>query len=111
MAPWQCLNFLPEPQGQGALRETFPQVDGSFGLAAVRWPFAAFWAGLRVCAAPAALFGRGPALLPRHGRGRRVRLEFVLAGAGIQVMGLHLGQLAELLELVGQLPPGPRLYA
>src|SRR5258708_38194397 len=27
--PWQCLNFLPEPQGQGALRATLPQVDGS----------------------------------------------------------------------------------
>jgi hypothetical protein len=30
-APWQCLNFLPEPQGQAALRDTFPQVDVSFG--------------------------------------------------------------------------------
>ena len=30
-APWQCLNFLPEPHGQGALRPTFPQVEGSFG--------------------------------------------------------------------------------
>src|SRR5947208_13382993 len=29
--PWQCLNFLPEPQGQGALRETLPQVDGLLG--------------------------------------------------------------------------------
>src|SRR5688572_4820928 len=22
-APWQCLNFLPEPQGHGSLRPTF----------------------------------------------------------------------------------------
>src|SRR5436190_18558968 len=29
--PWQCLNFLPEPQGQDALRETLPQVAGSLG--------------------------------------------------------------------------------
>ncbi len=29
--PWQCLNFLPEPQGQASLRPTRPQVDGSFG--------------------------------------------------------------------------------
>src|SRR5262249_59621386 len=30
--PWQCLNFLPDPQGQGSLRPTLPQLDGSFGL-------------------------------------------------------------------------------
>ena len=29
--PWQCLNFWPEPHGQGALRGTLPQVDGSAG--------------------------------------------------------------------------------
>src|SRR5690606_8368875 len=29
--PWQCLYFLPEPQGQGAFRWTLPQVDGSSG--------------------------------------------------------------------------------
>ena len=29
--PWQCLYFLPEPQGQGSLRPTLPQLDGSFG--------------------------------------------------------------------------------
>ena len=29
--PWQCLYFLPEPQGQGSLRPTWPQVAGSFG--------------------------------------------------------------------------------
>jgi hypothetical protein len=23
IAPWQCLNFLPDPQGQGSLRPTF----------------------------------------------------------------------------------------
>jgi hypothetical protein len=28
-APWQCLYFLPEPQGQSALRETF---SAGFGL-------------------------------------------------------------------------------
>src|SRR5690606_29992848 len=33
-APWQCLNFLPDPQGQGSLRLTRPQVAGSFGS---RW--------------------------------------------------------------------------
>jgi len=32
--PWQCLYFLPEPQGQGALRETLPQVPGSVGSTA-----------------------------------------------------------------------------
>src|SRR4051812_49236172 len=26
--PWHCLYFLPEPQGQGSLRPTLPQVDG-----------------------------------------------------------------------------------
>src|SRR6185312_12542444 len=30
--PWQCLNFLPEPQGQASLRPTLPHVVGSFGL-------------------------------------------------------------------------------
>jgi tripartite-type tricarboxylate transporter receptor subunit TctC len=29
--PWQCLYFLPEPQGQASLRPTLPQVAGSFG--------------------------------------------------------------------------------
>src|SRR5687768_6135044 len=29
--PWQCLNFLPEPQGQFSLRPTLPQVAGLFG--------------------------------------------------------------------------------
>ena len=29
--PWQCLNFLPEPQGQAALRGVLPQVAGSRG--------------------------------------------------------------------------------
>jgi hypothetical protein len=33
-APWQCLNFLPEPQGHAALRATLPQVLGSLGSAA-----------------------------------------------------------------------------
>src|SRR6185312_4454000 len=28
--PWQCLYFLPEPQGQGSLRPTLPQVAGLF---------------------------------------------------------------------------------
>ena len=27
--PWQCLNFLPDPQGQGSLRAGLPQVPGS----------------------------------------------------------------------------------
>lgn len=30
IAPWQCLNFLPEPQGQALLRVGLPQVVGSF---------------------------------------------------------------------------------
>ena len=30
--PWQCLYFLPEPQGQLSLRPTLPQLAGSFGL-------------------------------------------------------------------------------
>ena len=29
--PWHCLYFLPEPHGQGALRGTLPQVEGSAG--------------------------------------------------------------------------------
>src|SRR5690606_29955782 len=29
--PWQCLYFLPEPQGQAALRPMRPQVAGSLG--------------------------------------------------------------------------------
>src|SRR5262249_7700474 len=32
--PWQCLYFLPEPQGQLSLRPTLPQLAGSFGLRA-----------------------------------------------------------------------------
>ena len=31
--PWQCLYFLPEPQGQVSLRPTLPQVAGFFGIA------------------------------------------------------------------------------
>ena len=27
--PWQCLNFLPEPQGQGSLRPVCSQPSGS----------------------------------------------------------------------------------
>ena len=30
--PWQCLYFLPEPQGQGALRGVRDQVEGSAGF-------------------------------------------------------------------------------
>src|SRR3954469_11631913 len=30
--PWQCLYFLPEPQGHWSLRPTLPQVVGSFGF-------------------------------------------------------------------------------
>src|ERR1700732_5072634 len=26
--PWQCLYFLPEPQGQASLRPTLPQLAG-----------------------------------------------------------------------------------
>src|ERR1700737_2931578 len=29
--PWQCLYFLPEPQGQSSLRPTLPQVSGFLG--------------------------------------------------------------------------------
>ena len=29
--PWQCLYFLPDPQGQGSLRPTRPQLSGLFG--------------------------------------------------------------------------------
>ena len=32
--PWQCLNFLPEPQGQGLLRPTLPHGEGGRGMAA-----------------------------------------------------------------------------
>ena len=32
--PWQCLYFLPEPQGQTSLRPTLPQVEGSLALRA-----------------------------------------------------------------------------
>src|ERR1700686_3670377 len=27
--PWHCLNFLPEPQGQGSFRPTLPQREAS----------------------------------------------------------------------------------
>ena len=33
--PWECLNFLPAPQGHGSLRPTFSQVEGSFALRSV----------------------------------------------------------------------------
>src|ERR1700681_1564515 len=29
--PWQCLYFLPEPQGQSSLRPILPQLAGFFG--------------------------------------------------------------------------------
>src|SRR6202163_3326963 len=29
--PWQCLYFLPEPQGQSSLRPTLPQLAGFLG--------------------------------------------------------------------------------
>src|SRR5260370_7289611 len=29
--PWQCLYFLPLPQGQSSLRPTLPQLAGFFG--------------------------------------------------------------------------------
>src|SRR6267142_4063259 len=29
--PWQCLYFLPEPQGQSSLRPILPQLEGFFG--------------------------------------------------------------------------------
>src|SRR5258708_16347990 len=29
--PWQCLYFLPLPQGQSSLRPTLPQLPGFFG--------------------------------------------------------------------------------
>src|SRR3954453_3195102 len=31
-APWHCLNFLPEPQGQGALRGVLSQSDLMTGV-------------------------------------------------------------------------------
>ena len=34
--PWQCLYFLPDPQGQGSLRPTRPQLEGSFGSRSAR---------------------------------------------------------------------------
>ena len=41
ICPWQCLYFLPLPQGHGSLRETLPQVAGSFGSTVVF----AYWKG------------------------------------------------------------------
>src|SRR6185312_8207878 len=35
MRPWQCLNFLPEPHGQGALRGVLPQGAATAVAAAV----------------------------------------------------------------------------
>src|SRR5712671_2826429 len=40
--PWQCLYFLPEPQGQSSLRPILPQLEGFFGS---RLPALAFGAG------------------------------------------------------------------
>jgi ATP-binding cassette ChvD family protein len=34
-APWQCLNFLPDPQGHCSLRPTLPHVEGSAGSRSV----------------------------------------------------------------------------
>ena len=34
-APWQCLYFLPDPQGQASLRPTLPHVEGSSALRAL----------------------------------------------------------------------------
>src|SRR4051812_21729548 len=31
-APWHCLNFLPEPHGQGALRGVLSQSDFTTGV-------------------------------------------------------------------------------
>ena len=38
-APWQCLYFFPESQGQGELRPTLPQVVGSIGLGEIGFVF------------------------------------------------------------------------
>src|SRR3546814_19241167 len=53
--PWQCLYFLPEPQGQGALRGVFFQVDASFGSTAALRPPCTGRAGSRPCAASESL--------------------------------------------------------
>src|SRR6266481_189435 len=36
--PWQCLYFLPEPQGQSSLRPILPQVAGFLGSRAAAAP-------------------------------------------------------------------------
>src|SRR3978361_1736661 len=36
--PWQCLYFLPEPQGQSSLRPTLPHVAGFLGSRSTAGP-------------------------------------------------------------------------
>ena len=70
--PWQCLNFLPEPQGHGSLRPTLPQLAGLFGLRSA-------------CAPP----------LPCRASDRRqsAGASLVLAGRRIDLVRLHVGKL------------------
>ena len=70
--PWQCLNFLPDPHGQGSFRPTRPQVAGFFGSRSTTAT-----AGRR----------RQKTCVRRRGEGSE-RI-FVLAGRGIDVLILH----------------------
>ena len=66
--PWQCLYFLPEPQGQGALRGTLPQLAGGPPAVGPRPPPAA---ATRGAIAGRARRGRSGGVV---GAGRRQRL-------------------------------------
>ena len=78
--PWQCLNFLPEPHGQGSFRPTRPHVAGFLGSrSATATPEAAARrAAPDGSARRAEEYSFSPLsrveMLKLHGRGRRLRL-------------------------------------
>ena len=85
--PWQCLYFLPEPQGQGSLRPLAPQVAGSAGVDAGgerRAAAAPAIAGTRAGAAAGRAGGRAGGRRPRR-RGPGARRASPAAPPGVMI--------------------------
>ena len=85
--PWQCLYFLPEPHGQGALRGTLPQLAGS-SRSMTAGPGAR---AQRQALGRAAVGARHLALLGRVRRGQR-RVDAALLGALRQLVRQDVGR-------------------
>src|ERR1700746_3400796 len=76
--PWHCLNFLPEPQGQGALRGTLPNCDSgarggaATGAAPMAERAAPLGRAIAITGLPEGLAGSGSALTPAKAGSCRV---------------------------------------